>query len=136
MDFRQGFLSTVKERVVRVRLAGETGTMTVKGITRGFSKTEFEYEIPKEHALVMLDDLCEKPLIEKVRYKVQQGDLTWEIDEFAGANTGLILAEVELEDEGQALDQPAWVGEEISDDTRYFNSNLVRHPFSEWPENQ
>jgi CYTH domain-containing protein len=135
IPFRQGFLSTVKERVVRVRIAGDHATLTIKGITRGFSKTEFEYAIPKEQAQVMLDDLCEQPLIEKIRYRLETDGLVWEIDVFEGANAGLLLAEVELDEEQQAFVRPAWLGREISHDPRYFNSNLVSNPFTTWNEN-
>jgi len=129
---RQGYLSTVKERTVRVRVAGDAGYLTVKGITRGATRTEFEYEIPVADADLMLDELCERPLIEKTRHLVVHGDLTWEIDEFGGVNTGLVIAEVELEDEAQPIDLPAWVGEEVTADPRYFNANLIAHPYSRW----
>lgn len=135
VEFRQGFLSTVKERVVRVRLAGGKGTLTIKGLTQGFSKLEFEYEIPPEEARDLLDSLCEKPLIEKTRYRIKHGGLVWEVDEFAGENNGLVLAEVELSHENQPIDKPAWLGPEISGDPRYFNSNLVKNPFSQWQTN-
>ncbi|MBF0620757.1 MAG: CYTH domain-containing protein [Magnetococcales bacterium] len=135
VSFRQGFLSTVKERVVRVRIAGGKGTMTVKGLTRGFTKTEFEYEIPVENAQIMLDDLCEQPIIEKKRYSIPMGDLVWEVDDFFGVNEGLKIAEVELASEDQPFDRPEWLGEEISNDPRYFNSNLVQSPYSEWGSN-
>jgi len=130
--FRQGYLSTVKERTVRVRVAGDRGYLTIKGITVGAVRSEFEYEIPSADADHMLDELCERPLIEKTRYEIEAGDLTWEIDEFAGVNQGLIVAEVELEDEAQGIVLPNWVGAEVTDDPRYFNSNLIAHPFSEW----
>lgn len=129
---RQGYLSTVKERTVRVRVAGDAGHLTVKGITRGATRTEFEYEIPVADADLMLDELCEPPLIEKTRHLVVHGDLTWEIDEFGGVNTGLVIAEVELEDEAQSIDLPGWVGDEVTADPRYFNSNLIAHPYSRW----
>ena len=132
MVFRQGYLSTVKERTVRVRAAGDSGYLTIKGITVGAVRSEFEYEIPRADADQMLDELCEQPLIEKTRYEIEAGDLTWEIDEFAGVNEGLIVAEVELEVEAQEILLPAWVGAEVTDDPRYFNSNLVAHPFSAW----
>ncbi|MBF0368344.1 MAG: CYTH domain-containing protein [Magnetococcales bacterium] len=130
--FRQGFLSTQKERVVRVRMAGEKGTLTIKGVTRDVSRVEFEYEIPKADAEQLLDQLCERPLIEKTRYKIEHAGLIWEVDIFEGENAGLILAEVELEDENQAIELPDWVGEEVSSDARYYNSNLVKNPFSSW----
>jgi CYTH domain-containing protein len=129
---RQGYLSTVKERTVRVRVAGDAGYLTVKGITRGATRTEFEYEIPVADADHMLDELCERPLIEKTRHLVDHGDLTWEIDEFGGVNTGLVIAEVELEDEAQPIDLPGWVGDEVTADPRYFNANLIAHPYSRW----
>jgi CYTH domain-containing protein len=130
--FRQGYLSKVKERVVRVRVAGDQGYLTIKGITVGAVRSEFEYEIPRSDADLMLDELCEGPLIEKTRYEIQSEGLTWQIDEFDGANRGLTVAEVELEDEGQEISLPEWAGDEVTHDPRYFNSNLVAHPFSEW----
>ncbi len=130
--FRQGFLSTVKERVVRVRLAGAKDTLTVKGLTRGVSKLEFEYEIPPEDAGQLLDELCEHPLIDKTRYRIDHEGLVWEVDEFHGDNQGLVVAEVELADEDQEISLPPWIGEEVSGDPRYFNSNLVAHPYSRW----
>ena len=130
--FRQGYLSTVKERTVRVRVVGELGYLTVKGLTVGSVRTEFEYQVPIADAERMLDELCEQPLIEKTRYVIEENGLTWEIDEFAGANEGLIVAEVELGDESQRVDPPDWAGEEVTDDARYFNANLIAHPFSEW----
>ena len=132
MVFRQGYLSTVKERTVRVRVVGDLGYLTVKGLTVGSVRTEFEYIVPIADAEQMLDELCEQPLIEKTRYVIEENGLTWEIDEFAGANEGLIVAEVELGDESQQVDPPDWVGEEVTNDARYFNANLIAHPFSEW----
>lgn len=130
--FRQGYLSTVKERTVRVRTAGEVGTLTVKGLTVGATRTEFDYEIPVEDAHVMLDELCERPIIEKARHVVEVDGIRWEIDEFFGANQGLIVAEVELQREDQVFAKPAWLGEEVTDDPRYFNANLIAHPFNTW----
>jgi adenylate cyclase len=130
--YRQGYLSTVKERVVRVRTVGERGYITVKGITVHASRLEYEYEIPAQDANEMLDGLCERPLIEKVRYKVPSGGLTWEVDEFQGDNKGLVVAEVELSDPDRSFDLPEWVGEEVTGDPRYFNSNLIAHPYSTW----
>jgi CYTH domain-containing protein len=130
--FRQGYLSTVKERTVRVRVAGDAATLTIKGITVGATRTEYEYPIPLADAQAMLDDLCERPLIEKTRHVVHEGGLTWEIDEFEGANAGLIVAEVELDDAGRVITLPPWVGDEVTHDPRYFNSNLIAHPYTEW----
>jgi CYTH domain-containing protein len=130
-EFRQGYLSTAKERTVRVRVAGGEGTLTIKGITVGATRAEFEYPIPLEDAAALLD-LCERPIIEKTRYVIETGGLTWEVDEFAGDNVGLVVAEVELADEGQEFVLPDWVGDEVTDDPRYFNANLIAHPYREW----
>ena len=132
VSYRQGYLSTVKERTVRVRTVGDKAYLTVKGLPVGITRAEYEYEIPIDDAQSMLDHLCEKPLIEKTRYRLKYAGLIWEIDEFAGANTGLIVAEVELEDEQQAITLPGWVAEEVSDDPRYSNANLVKHPYTNW----
>jgi CYTH domain-containing protein len=130
--FRQGYLSTVKERTVRVREVDGAGLLTIKGITVGTTRREFEYPIPVEDATTMLDELCERPLIEKTRHLLSHAEHTWEIDEFAGVNAGLVVAEVELNDAGEAVDLPDWVGEEVSHDPRYFNANLIAHPYTEW----
>ena len=130
--YRQGYLSSVKERTVRVRTIGDKGYLTVKGITTGMTRPEFEYEIPAADADAMLSDLCEKPLIEKNRYKVRVGRHTWEVDEFFGENHGLVVAEVELGSDDEGLEKPVWVGEEVTGDPRYFNSNLIRHPYTKW----
>ncbi len=130
--YRQGYLSSVKERVVRVRTIKDKGFLTVKGITRGVSRSEFEYEISVADANAMLDHICETPLIEKTRYKIPFGGLVFEVDEFFGENAGLTVAEVELQDEMQKVDLPDWIGAEVSGDPRYFNSNLIRHPYTKW----
>ena len=130
--YRQGYLSTVKERTVRVRTVGDKGYLTVKGLSVGAKRAEFEYEIPVTDADVMLDELCEQPLIEKTRYKIPFDGLIWEVDEFASDNEGLIVAEVELSDEDQEIRLPDWIGEEVTDDLRYYNANLVAHPYKSW----
>jgi adenylate cyclase len=130
--YRQGYLSTVKERTVRVRTIGDKGFLTIKGITVGATRLEYEYEIPVDEARELLDELCERPLIEKERRVLRFGGLTWEIDEFFGDNAGLILAEVELEEEDQRFAKPPWIGQEVTDDARYFNANLVSLPYSQW----
>lgn len=134
MDYRQGYLSTIKERTVRVRTVGEKGFLTIKGISIGATRAEFEYEIPAGDAHELLDELCLRPLIEKRRHRVPFGGLIWEIDEFFGENHGLIVAEVELEDENQLIELPPWIGEEVTGDPRYFNASLVEHAFSTWDE--
>ncbi len=130
--FRQGYLSTVKERTVRVRTIDNKGFLTIKGITIGATRAEYEYEISVSDANEMLDALCEKPIIEKNRYKIEYSNLIWEVDEFFGENEGLIVAEVELESEDQDIAIPEWIGEEVTGDPRYFNSNLIKHPFKNW----
>ena len=130
--YRQGYLNSVKERTVRVRTINNKAFITVKGITVGVSRLEFEYEIPFADAKQMLDHLVEKPIIEKYRYKLAQDGLVWEIDEFLGDNEGLVVAEVELADAQQALVRPDWLGEEVSSDPRYFNNNLVANPYKNW----
>jgi adenylate cyclase len=130
--FRQGYLSTNPERSVRVRTKGETAFLTIKGPTEGVSRLEFEYEIPLEDARHLLDVLCERPLIEKTRYTVTFEELVWEIDDFHGINAGLVIAEVELESEDKEFEKPPWLGEEVSDDSRYYNTSLVKFPFKSW----
>lgn len=130
--YRQGYLSTVKERTVRVRTIDDKGFLTIKGITVGATRSEYEYEIPAADADEMLDDLCEQPIIEKNRYEIPLAGVTWEVDEFLGVNDGLIVAEVELQSEDQAFPKPDWIGEEVTDDPKYFNANLIARPFSTW----
>ena len=130
--YRQGYLNSEKERTVRVRTIDEKSFITVKGITTGVTRMEFEYEIPFADATQMLDKLVEKPIIEKYRYKLAQDGLVWEIDEFLGDNDGRVVAEVELADAQQALVRPDWLGEEVSSDPRYFNNNLVANPYKNW----
>jgi adenylate cyclase len=132
IQYRQGYLSSVKERTVRVRTIGDTGYLTIKGISKGPARTEYEYKIPVAEAEAMLDELCEKPLIEKKRYKIEFKGFVWEVDEFFGENQGLIVAEVELEEEDQAFPKPEWVGEEVTGDPKYFNANLIHHPYQNW----
>jgi adenylate cyclase len=128
---RQGYLNSAKERNVRVRIIEDKAYLTIKGIAVGASRLEFEYEVPYKDAAELLE-ICEKPLIEKRRHRVLEGGFIWEVDEFFGENEGLIVAEVELESEDQAFHKPDWVGEEVTGDTRYFNSNLIRNPYTDW----
>jgi len=130
--YRQGYLSTDAERTVRVRTAGGTGFITVKGLTEGTARPEYEYEIPLADADELLDHLCLRPLVEKTRYRIPAGDVVWEVDEFDGANRGLVVAEVELRTEDQVVPLPDWIGAEVSGDPRYYNANLVARPFSTW----
>jgi adenylate cyclase len=130
--YRQGYIFSDAKRTVRVRVAGEKGFLTIKGAAVGLVRPEFEYAIPVEDAMLMLDTLCDRPLIEKTRYVLKQGGLTWEIDEFAGENQGLIVAEVELADANQFIELPPWIGAEVSHDSRYFNAALAKRPFTRW----
>ncbi|OYE06299.1 CYTH domain-containing protein [Nostoc sp. 'Peltigera membranacea cyanobiont' 232] len=130
--YRQGYIATQDKTTVCIRIVGEKSYLTIKGPSIKYSRLEFEYPIPVKDAQEILETLCERPFIEKVRYKIEFGGLIWEIDEFDGVNKGLILAEVELNDENQQIELPNWIGQEVSDDSRYFNSNLVKHPFSQW----
>ncbi len=129
---RQGYLAHDARVTVRVRIRGESAYLTIKGATSGISRAEFEYPIPVGDAQAMLDDLAASPLIEKVRYRVPCGSHVWDLDVFGGDNTGLVMAEVELAAEEAAFDMPEWAGKEVSDDPRYYNVNLARHPFSHW----
>lgn len=127
----QGYLSSVPERTVRVRVKGEKGYLTVKGRNEGIRRAEYEYEIPLADAEAMLS-LCEQPLIEKRRCLEPFDGFTWEVDVFAGANEGLIVAEIELPAEDTPFEKPAWLGAEVSGDARYYNSSLIRHPYRDW----
>jgi len=129
--YRQGYLNSRKERVVRARTMGDKAALTIKGITVGATRLEFEYEIPLDDCRQLLE-LCEQPLIEKTRYKITIGGLVWEVDEFHGVNDGLTVAECELESEDQQIDKPEWVGAEVTGDPRYYNSNLITNPYSTW----
>ena len=131
---RQGFLHNEVESTVRVRISGKRAFLTIKGSATGITRLEFEYEIPLQDANEMLDKLCQKPLIEKIRYEVFEGGFKWEIDEFLGENAGLVVAEIELEDENQEFTKPDWLGREVSDDARYLNANLIKNPYCQWKE--
>ena len=130
--YREGYLNSAKERTVRIRIADSQAFITIKGMTVGATRSEYEHEIPFDEGKAMLETLAEKPLIEKTRYKIPVGNLTWEIDEFLGENAGLIVAEVELKSEDQTFHKPIWAGDEVTYDPRYFNANLVKNPFTRW----
>ncbi|MDL2291469.1 CYTH domain-containing protein [Desulfovibrio sp. OttesenSCG-928-F20] len=129
---RQGYLCLDPERTVRVRLAGSEAWLTIKGKSSGPSRLECNYAIPLAEAERLLDEVALRPLVEKVRYAIAYEGLIWEVDEFFGDNLGLVLAEVELESEDQAFERPDWIGEEVTDDPRYYNASLVLHPFCTW----
>ena len=129
----QGYLSAVPERAVRVRIKGERGFITIKGVSQqgGMSRFEWENEIPLDEALELLK-LCEKGKIEKTRYEIKLGKHIFEVDEFYGENEGLVMAEVELESETEIFEKPDWLGEEVTNDPRYYNAYLSKNPFKEW----
>ncbi len=132
-EYRQGYLNSQKERTVRIRTVGGRAFLTVKGLTVGCTRLEFEYPIAPEDCTKMLDELAEKPIIEKTRYRIDNGDgFPWEIAEFHGVNECLVVAEIELPSEETPFRKPGWIGEEVSSDPRYFNSNLVAHPYTTW----
>lgn len=130
--YRQGYLCVDADRVVRVRTAGDRAFLTVKGPTKGITRAEFEFPIPFDAAVAMLERLCVRPLIEKTRYRVEFAGRLWEVDVFDGENAGLMLAEVELPAADAQVVLPPWVGTEVSADPRYYNSNLVANPYSRW----
>ena len=132
VHFKQGYLSSQKERVVRVRIEGDKAKITIKGITTGVTRSEFEYLIPVDDAALLLDNLCEQPLIDKHRYRQEVGGKVWEIDVFHGQNEGLVVAEIELASEDEGFILPPWAVQEVSSDPRYFNSNLLKNPFNTW----
>ena len=127
----QGYLNRDKERTVRVRISGEKAFLTIKGVNIGATCAEYEYEIPVSHAEALLK-ICDGPVLEKNRYVVVFDNMKWEVDEFLGENEGLIVAEVELTSTDQSFNCPQWLGREVTDDPRYYNSNLCIHPFRKW----
>lgn len=133
---KQGYLSTDKNAVVRVRVKNDKAYLTIKSSNSGIARLEFEYEIPLNEANEMLEKLCQKPVIDKTRYIINHENHTWEVDVFYGDNEGLVVAEVELSSEDEHINLPSWVKEEVSHDDRYFNSNLMKLPFKDWEENK
>jgi adenylate cyclase len=131
--FSQGYLSRDPARTVRVRIAGERAFLTIKGATTGATRAEFEYAIPADEAQQLLA-LSDGPVIDKIRHLCVVDGMTWEVDEFLGANAGLVVAEIELQAEDQPFTRPAWLGAEVTGDSRYVNANLAVRPFSCWPE--
>ena len=128
---RQGYLPQKGELLVRIRRQNDKAYLTLKGRTEGVSRPEYEYEIPAAEADELLA-FCERPLIEKTRYVEMLDGHTWEIDKFFGENEGLLIAEIELKSEQEAFTRPDWLGEEVSGDVRYYNSNLSKNPYANW----
>jgi adenylate cyclase len=129
--YQQGYLNRDSDRTVRVRIAGDVAFLTIKGKNRGATRVEFEYPIPLADAQELLA-MCDGPLVEKTRYIVLYEGHRWEVDEFTGDNAGLVVAEIELHAEDEVFTAPAWLGEEVTHDPRYFNSRLSTHPFKNW----
>lgn len=130
--YQQGYLLIAKSKTIRVRTIGDSGFLTIKGASIGISRSEFEYEIPVLEAKLILETLCEKPIIEKFRTRIEINEMVWEVDEFIGANEGLVIAEIELVNEEQKFNLPNWIGEEVTGNYKYNNSYLVKNPFSKW----
>jgi adenylate cyclase len=128
----QGYLTENQNATVRVRVAGDRAFLTIKGMMRGLTRSEYEYPIAPADAAAMLEELAVSPPIEKVRYRVRCGEHVWDLDVFAGENAGLVMAEVELGMEDEVFQMPDWAGREVTGDKRYYNVNLARHPFRHW----
>ncbi len=129
--YRQGYLNRDKTCTVRVRIAGDAVFLTIKGVSVGAMRPKFEYAIPVADAQALFA-LCDGPLIEKARHVLVHRGTTWEVDDFAVDNAGLVVAVMELQSEAQSFDKPDWLGAEVTQDARYFNSNLASHPFARW----
>ncbi len=129
----QGFLNTDPERTVRIRVKGEMGFLTIKGKSNRSGTTRFEWEkqISTSEAKKLLD-LCEKSILEKTRYEISAGEHVFEVDEFHGANQGLVVAEIELNDENEDFEKPDWLGKEVTGEVKYYNSQLSKSPYSTW----
>lgn len=131
---RQGYISEGERASIRVRVQGDQAFLNIKSATLGVWRREYDYPIPLGDAEEILDHLCEGPLIEKTRYHVEHAGHTWEVDVFEGDNAGLVVAEIELGSEDEVFEKPAWAGEEVSHDPRYYNVCLVKHPYKEWKD--
>jgi adenylate cyclase len=129
---RQGYMGQADKASVRIRIQGASANINIKSATLGMRRQEYEYAIPLDEAEEMLDTLCNRPQIDKTRFIVEYDGHTWEIDEFYGDNQGLLVAEVELGSEDEAFSRPAWLGDEVTEDPRYYNVNLIRHPYKDW----
>ncbi len=129
---KQGYIQTVDKTVVRLRIMGERAFLTLKGETKSFTRAEFEYSIPISDAQEMLQTLCQSPIIEKVRYHITFENHLWEVDIFSGDNAGLIIAEVELQSEDEKVLLPPWIKAEVTGDRDYYNSSLLKNPYSRW----
>ncbi|HLL22590.1 MAG TPA: CYTH domain-containing protein [Kofleriaceae bacterium] len=131
--FEQGYLNTAPERTVRVRIEGDRAKLTIKGASAGISRPEFEYDIPLDDARQLLG-LCEPSVVTKRRHVVEHAGKEWEVDVFGGDNEGLIVAELELAAEHETFERPPWLRDEVSDDRRYYNSQLAKNPYRSWDQ--
>lgn len=131
-EYTQGYLATERSCSIRIRVEQNRASLNIKSATLGISRNEYDYPIPLSEANEILQDLCIKPLLKKTRYHVPHGTHVWEIDVFDGDNKGLVVAEIELETQDELFSRPDWLGEEVSDDPRYYNVRLVDHPYSKW----
>lgn len=129
---RQGYFGRTAKASIRIRVSGNSANINIKSATLDVTRKEYEIPVPLADAEEMLEHLCERPLIEKVRHIVPAGDHVWEIDEFSGDNKGLVVAEIELSSADESFSRPKWLGEEVSHDKRYYNVCLVRHPYKDW----
>jgi len=129
---RQGYMGEIDKASVRIRVQGKKANINIKSATLSMRRMEYEYEIPLDEALEMLDQLCKQPQVDKTRYIVEQGKFKWEIDEFYAENEGLLVAEIELDDENEVFEKPEWLGDEVTEDPRYYNVNLIEHPYKHW----
>lgn len=129
---RQGYMGEVDKASVRIRVQGEKANINIKSASLSMTRMEYEYEIPLSEAEEMLNQLCNQPQVDKTRFIVEQAPHKWEIDEFYGDNKGLLVAEIELSDESESFEKPAWLGEEVTEDPRYYNVNLIKHPYKNW----
>ena len=131
-SIHQGYLAPLSKSSVRVRIEGDAANINIKSATLGMSRTEYEYTIPLDDAAEMLKNLCEEPQINKTRHYIPANNHTWEIDEFYDDNEGLVIAEIELTSEDEDYIKPEWLGEEVTQDKRYYNVNLIKHPYKDW----
>lgn len=132
LDIKQGYIKTIDNTVVRVRVKGNKGFITIKGESVGASRLEFEYEVPLEEANEMLEKLCSKPIIDKTRYEINYDKHLWEIDVFYSDNKGLVVAEVEMQSEDEKVILPSWIKKEVTGDIRYYNNQLMENPYKDW----
>ena len=132
LKINQGYIINEKSKVIRVREKGDDYFLTIKGNNIGISRLEYDFPISKEDAKELIFHFCKTTLIEKTRHYIEHKGHTWEVDEFHGKNNGLIIAEIELESEDEKFEIPDWVGEEVTQDDRYYNMNLAIHPFTSW----